>query len=59
VSYGKLGFLHLRMGEPEKARVALVTGRSIIARLDSEHPGFVQWEKDVAWFDQMIAETGT
>jgi len=37
-----------------KAREAFAAGRAIIAQLVAQHPDWVEWKKDLAWFDQQI-----
>ena len=55
VSHAKLASVHRRLGETNAARSELRKGREIIARLVQLAPNFVEWKRDLAWFDSEIA----
>ena len=51
VSYKKVGDAYGKTGQLTKAHVAFAAGPAIIAQLVVQYPDWVQWKKDLAWFD--------
>jgi hypothetical protein len=37
------------------AREEFVAGRMIMARVVKQNPGWAEWKKDLAWFDNQLA----
>ena len=55
MSYSRLAWAYIQIGQLVKAHETLLAGRGIIARLVTQFPDQSQWNQDLAWFDQLIA----
>ena len=58
VVHSKVGVALQKMGQTASAREEFVAGRTIMATLVEQNPGWAEWKKDLAWFDNQLAILG-
>jgi tetratricopeptide (TPR) repeat protein len=58
MSHGRLAIVFQKQGDPAQA-AELQAGRAIMAALLARAPGYAQWVRDLAWFDEQIAALET